>query len=90
MKIFVLVDYIIFALNCIYRTVLQSVKFSTIVLNALDLTRDFTIRAYVIKDVRMLRSFLSYRKHVSIQVFFQNDKSKKKGGQIRSYLNIKI
>lgn len=45
------------------RTVLQSVKFSTIVLNALDLTRDFTIRAYVIKDVRMLRSFLSYRKH---------------------------
>lgn len=45
------------------RTVLQSVKFSTIVLNALDLTRDFTIRAYVIKDVRMLRSFLFYRKH---------------------------
>lgn len=89
-KIFVLVDYIIFASNWIYRTVLQSVKFSTIVLNALDLTRDFTIRAYVIKDVRMLRSFLSYRKHVSIQVFFSNDKSKNQGGQIRSYLNIKI
>lgn len=89
-KIFVLVVYIIFALNWIYRTALQSVKFSTIVLNALDLTRDFTIRAYVIKDVRMLRSFLSYRKHVSIQGFFLNDKSKNQGGQIRSYLNIKI